>query len=242
MQQNCALGNAGGAAGVLQDRHIAGFDRYLLQGAAAAFSNGRVEAHRARQVVGGHHFLRVAHHVIDQGSFEQSQLVTHRAQNDVFDGRGSNAFLQRSSEIFQNDDGLGAGVFDLMLQLTGRVQGVDIHQGESCPKNGGNGNGVLQHVGHHDRHTVAFDQPEPLQVNPKRLAQAVNLGIGLLHAHEAVGRFGGEFLETLFHDFDHGRVLARVNVGGHTRRIAAEPNAICHLPISVIAIVCLRCR
>jgi hypothetical protein len=109
------------------------------------------------------------------------------AQHHVLDRRGGDALLQRVGEVLDDDDGLGAGVLQLVLQLARRVQRVDVHHHEAGAQDGGHGHRVLRHVGHHDGDAVALGQAQALQVGGEGAAQRIGLAVGDVLAHEAVG-------------------------------------------------------
>ena len=239
VQQHGALAHTRGAAGVLQQRDVVRLDVGLLERAARALGHRVIEAHGTRQVVGGHHLLDVAHHIVDERALEQAQLVAHGAQHHVLDGRVRNAALQRGGEVFDDDDGLGTRVLELMLQFARRVQRVHIDHHKTCAQDGGHRDGILRHVGHHDGHTVALDQAQALQVGRKRTAQGVGLGIGHFLAHEAVGHAARVLGERLVHEGHERRILRGVDVCGDALRIGSQPGAMghCCLLISFIEVV-----
>ena len=228
LQQHCPLGYAGGATGVLQHGHIVGLEGHFAQRSAAALGKRCIEGHSAGQRERWHQLFLVAHHVVHQGAFDQTQAVAHGTQHHVLDGRGRDALLKHRSKILQNHDRLGARVLELVLQLTRRVERIDIDQGVARTQDGADRNRVLQDVGHHHRHSVPPGQSEALQIDRKSLALAVNLRVSLLLAHEAVGAAVGELLEALLHHRHHRRVLPRVDVGGDTLRITREPDTFSH--------------
>ena len=199
VQQHGPLRHTGGAAGVLQHGDVVECQRHRLEAAFGTARNRVVELDRFGQAVGGHHLLDVAHHVVHQRTLEQPELVTHGAQHHVFDGCVGQHLLQRVGKVLDDDDGFGARVLELVLQLTWGVQRVDVHHHITGPQNGSHRHRVLRHVGQHDRNAVAFGQAQALQVHTHRAAQAVGLGVGDLLAHEAVGHALGVFLEALFH-------------------------------------------
>jgi len=107
MQQNRALGHAGRAAGVLENRDVIGLDVGPAQCAARALRQGIVKTYGAWQVEWRHHFLDGAHHVVDKRAFDQSKLVAHSAQHDMFDRRVGQALLKCAGKIFDNHNRLG---------------------------------------------------------------------------------------------------------------------------------------
>ncbi len=226
VQQHGALGNPRGPAGVLQHGHIVGFDVRAFQRGARAACHGVVETHGTRQVEGRHHLLDIAHHIVDQGTLEQAQLVAHGAQHHMLDRRGRNALLQRVGKVFDDDDGLGAGVLELVLQFARGIQRIDIDHDKTRTQDGGDRHRVLRHIGHHDRHAVALGQPQALQVGAKSNGQAVGLAERDVLAHEAVGHLVAVFLEALFHQAHQRGVLRGVYVRRDARRIGFEPRTV----------------
>ena len=203
IQQDRAFRYACGATCVLQHGHIIGLDIRAFNSTPRAPGNSLIKAHSTGQAVGGNELLLVAHHVVDQRTLQQAQLVSHGTENHMFDLCCSNAFFQSCRKVLQNNDGLGAGVFQLVLQLAWCVQRIDVHQHQAGAQNGCDGNGVLRHVGHHDGDAVALDQTQALQVGGKGLAEAVSLGVSSVLAHETVRNPLGVFLEAFFHQRHH---------------------------------------
>ncbi len=69
-----------------------------------ALGDGVVEAHGTGQVVGGHHFLDVAHHVVHQGALEQPSWSPMAHSTNAFDRRVRQAGLLQVLAKFSNDD------------------------------------------------------------------------------------------------------------------------------------------
>ncbi|MPM50777.1 hypothetical protein SDC9_97520 [bioreactor metagenome] len=138
------------------------------------------------------------------------------------------ACLQRGGKVLHNDDGLGPGVLELVLQLSRCIERVHVHHHETGAQDGRHGHWILRHVGHHDGNAVALVQAQRLQIRRQLTALGVGLGVGDVLAHEAVGRAAGIFPESLLHQLDQRCVLRWVNIGGNARRISAKPRSICH--------------
>ena len=121
----------------------------------------------------------------------------------MLDRGGTQAFFQRCCKVFQNHNDFGARVLELMLQLAGGVQRIDVDQCETGPQDTGNGNWVLHHVGQHHGNPVAFDQAKALQVNAKGPAEFLNLSVADFLAQKTKCTLVGELLKALFHHLDH---------------------------------------
>jgi hypothetical protein len=150
----------------------------------------------------------------------------------MLDGRVGNAALQRGGKVLDDDDGLGAGVLELVLQLARRVQRVDVDHHKACAQHSGHHHGVLGHVGHHDGHAVALDQAQALQVGGKRTAERIGLRKADVLAHEAVGHAVCVLAEGLIHQRDQRGVLRGVNVCGNALGVSSQPGAVGHLFVS----------
>ena len=74
-----------------------------------------------------------------------------------------NHFLQGRSKVFQNDNGRGTRVFQLVLQFSGCVERVDVHAGIAGAQDRCHGHGKLRQVGQHDGHPAAWSQAFVLQ-------------------------------------------------------------------------------
>ena len=70
------------------------------------------------------------------------------------------ALLQGDGKVLNDDNGFGAGVFELMFKLSWGVQRVDVDHHKTCSQDGGNGHWVLRHIGHHDGDAIAFFQTQ----------------------------------------------------------------------------------
>ena len=128
MQQHRPLGDAGGATGVLQHRHIVRANHRLGKRRLGAARQRLVETHRCRQAEGRHDFFDIAHHVVHQCALDRSQLIAHGTQHHMLDGCGGQAFLQRAGKVLDDDDGPGATVLELVLQLARGVERIHVHQ------------------------------------------------------------------------------------------------------------------
>ena len=226
MQQHRTLADAGGAAGVLQHGNVLGPHRHRHKAAAAALGHGGLVAHGAGQLERGHQLLDLAHHIVDQQALE-AQLIAHAAQHHMLHRRLGDALLQRVGEVFDDDDGLGAGVLELVLQFAGGVERVDVHHHIAGAQNGSHGHRVLRHIGHHDGHAVALFQAQRLQVGGKRLALPVHMAERNVLAHIGVGRAIGIGLEGLFHQRHQRGVARRVDICWHAFGIGCQPWTLC---------------
>lgn len=72
--------------------------------------------------------------------------------------------LQHMGEVFQNHDGGCPGVGELVLEFSGRVQGIAIHHHGPGTQGAKQCDRILQDIGHHQGHTVSLFDTDRLQV------------------------------------------------------------------------------
>ena len=114
VEQRRALGDAGGAAGILQEGDVIGVSFGLLSfwlRPASASLNETAPGDRP-----GRHHLHHADDQIDDHALEAEQ-VAHAADDHMLDRGPRDHLLHRGSEILQNDHGFRAGILQLMLEL-----------------------------------------------------------------------------------------------------------------------------
>lgn len=256
MSQHGPLGEAGGPAGVLQEGDVLvadlGFD--VLQ--VAPLGEGLAHGAGMGQVVLGHQLLDVFDHEVDQGPLGQPQVVTHPGQDHVLDRGVIHHFFQGVGEVGNDDDGLGAGVFQLMLQLARGIEGVDVHHRHAGPQDAEYRDGVLQQVRHHHGHPVPLAELQlVLQVGGEGSGLLLQpaVGNGLPHVDE--GGLIGELVHRLFKHLDQRAVLVWIDLGGHPFWITLQPDSfhelllhnshlcahcVASVPVTSISISCFK--
>jgi hypothetical protein len=120
MQQHGALGDTGGAAGVLQKGDVVRPDWRRLERLLGARLQHMREADAAGQPIGGDHAFDPARDQIDDQSAQPHQisgLHNHRTFDfHVRPGRG-----RRLREVFEHEQEARAGVVHLVLELMRRT-------------------------------------------------------------------------------------------------------------------------
>ena len=223
MQQHGALGNAGGAAGILQEGDVVGPDRRRGERQGAARAQHIVEREGLRQAIGRHHFLDVAHDAVDHRAFHEAEHVAHAGDDDVLDLRVRQRLLQHGGEILQHHDRLGAGVVELEFQFARLVERVDVHHHAAGAQRAGDRHRILQHVRHHQRDARAGFHAAALQPGGEGARGLVEPAIGQRRAHADAGRAAGIKPEA-FLEHRHQRGVARgVDLGGNARWIVRKP-------------------
>jgi len=146
--------------------------------------------------------------------------------------RGTQAAFERRGEVLDDDDGLGARIPELMLELACGVQRVDVDHHQAGTQHRRHGDRILRHVGHHQRHAIAFAQTQALQVGTERLALRVDFPEGHVSTHVAVGDTVAETLETFRHQLHQRAVLRGIDLDGYAGRVGIEPGAAAHVGYS----------
>ncbi|MCY1359130.1 hypothetical protein D9M69_456870 [compost metagenome] len=225
VQQHRALAHAGGAAGVLQEGDVIRSGGRRLQRELAAFGQHAVEAHTVGQLPRRHHLLDVAHHEVDDRALQSAEHVAHAGDHHVLDRRARQHRLQRGGKVLQDDNGLGAAVLELVLQLARGVKRIDVDHHEAGAQHRGQHHRILQHVRHHDCHARAGTQPARLQPRGKARRHLVEfaVGDGLVHADE--GLAVGIGAERRFEQLGKRTKLAGINLGGDAGRVVFQPNS-----------------
>ncbi len=188
VSQHGPLGETGSTAGVLQEGEIFAGNLRLDVLLITPFGQRLAHSGSVRQVVFGYQLLDVFHHEVDQGALGQTQVVTHAGQDDVLDRGVVDHFFQGMGEVGDDNDGLGAGVLELVLQLTRGIERVDVDHYHAGTQDAKHGDGVLQQVRHHHRDPIPLLQLQlVLQVGSKGaglLFQSA-VGDGLPHVDES---------------------------------------------------------
>jgi hypothetical protein len=121
--------------------------------------------------------------------------------------------LQRGGEVLEDDDGLGARILELVLELARRIQRVDVDHHHAGAQDAGHRHRVLRHVGQHHRHAVAGGQAAGLQVGGQGARVVVDLAEGEGPAHEQVGLLVAVLAEALFQQRHQRRVQVGLDLG-----------------------------
>ena len=88
------------------------------------------------------------------------------ASTTCFTGVCCDDLGQRASEVLEHDDGLGAGVLQLMFQFARVYSGLTFTTTQFGTQHRGDRHRVLQHVGHHQRHARAEPARAPAARHP----------------------------------------------------------------------------
>ncbi len=224
VQQRRALGDAGRAAGILQEGDVvrALFDR--LQPGSRAGGERVVEGKVAWQGPGRNHLLHVPHDQIDDQPLEAEQ-VAHRGDHDMLDLGARDHRLQRGGEILQDHDRFGAGIVELVFQFARRVERVDVDHRETGAQRAHHGERILQHVRHHDGDARAFFEALGLQEGAEFGRLPLDLRIGQRFAHAGEGRPVGICLAGVGKQGADRGGGQGADLGRHAFRIAFQPRA-----------------
>ncbi len=163
MQQRGTFGDARRAARVLQECEIVVTQFRTLEWQTTAFSEDGGVFDRAGQTESRHHLLDMAHNKINNRALDQPQRLTHRRNHNMLDFGAGDNLLQGAGKVLQNEDCLRTGIFELMLQFARCVKRVHIDDDQPGAQDPGEHNRVLDDIGQHDCHAVAFLQPLGLQ-------------------------------------------------------------------------------
>ena len=94
--------------------------------------------------------------------FGKPSISPAAVTNTCFSLRSRQNLLHHVREVLEHQDGGGAGVDELVLQLGGRVQRVGVDHDQPAAQSSKHRNRILQHVGQHDREALALREPRGL--------------------------------------------------------------------------------
>ncbi|MNK67203.1 hypothetical protein D3C87_865350 [compost metagenome] len=229
MGQHRALGQAGGAAGVLQHGDVIEAGAQRLDPQASAHAQRTFEGNGLGQGIRRDHFLDLAHHRIDQPAFGGGHQVAHLRFDQVLDvgvGQHFLDFLPEHVQVYQRP---GAGILELVTHLPRGVQRVGVDHDQPGAQGAEHGNRVMQDVGHLHRDAVPRHQVGVgLQVAGEGGALAFQFGVGQGHAHVAERRAVSKLLAGTLEHLDHRLVGSQIDVQGYAGRAFVIPEIRLH--------------
>jgi hypothetical protein len=149
-----------------------------------------------------HHPANGTDHKIHDRAPGEAEQIAHGGDDDVLHRGARDCLLERRREILEHDDGFSARIVQLMGELAGGVEWVDVDCDQAGPHHRGDGDRVLQHVRHHDRDPRALGEAAALQPGGERPGQRVDLAESDGLAHADIG-FGVVVLGEAFLDQRH---------------------------------------
>ena len=126
MSENCALGNARRAAGILQKGDIAAGQIDGFQRRVARLFQHALVADRLRKRIRRNELLDLAHHEIDDVTLE-AQEIAHRGNDHMLHIGFRQRLLDHMGEVFQDEQRFRAGILQLVFEFTRGIQRIDIH-------------------------------------------------------------------------------------------------------------------
>jgi hypothetical protein len=133
-------------------------------------------------------------------------------------------FLQRRGEIVEYQNGLGAGIFQLMPQLTRGIHRVGVDHHQTGTQGAKERDRILQHIGQHDRDAITFAELQHTgEVTGKLPTRLVNFAIAERLAEIGEGRAISKVRESLV---DHRRdrsVIVDIDLRWHAGRVVIQP-------------------
>ena len=144
VRQHRALREAGGAAGVLEEQDVVAGERHRLEGEVLALREHVGEAHRAGEAR------------VDRGRRDRQPAAVAEVDGDHrLDRRLVEDLGEHRGRAAEDDDGLDAGVVQLVRELARRVERVDVHLRRAGPDDAEHGDREGEDVRAHQRDAVA---------------------------------------------------------------------------------------
>ncbi|MNB95796.1 hypothetical protein D3C75_429840 [compost metagenome] len=229
MGQHRALGQARGAAGVLQHGDVVEADLQRLDTQATAHAQRTLEGNGLGQGIVRDHLLDLAHHRVDQPPLGGGHQVAHLRFDQVLDIGVGEYFLDFLAEHVQVHQRPGTGVLELMAHFPRGIQRIGVDHDQPGAQGTEHGNRVMQDVGHLHRDAVPRHQVGVgLQVAGEGSALALQLGVGQGHAHVAERRAVSKLLAGTLEHLDHRLVGSQIDIQGYTGRAFVIPEIRLH--------------
>ena len=188
-------------------------------------AQGRGEQDRPRDPPGLHHAHYVFHQKIYGHAPRPRQHVADLRRHGMLDLGIGNYLRQSVSAVLLDNNGLGAGILQLVLQLAGGIERVAVDGRVTGAEDAKQRNRVLQQIGHHERHPGSGLQfQSALQIGAEVARLPFQLGISDHVAQIDIGRERAEACHALVEDLSNRAVLLDVNFGRHSRRITFQPD------------------
>ena len=118
-----------------------------------------------------HHLLHLLDDQVDDPALRPRQHVADLGGDHVLDRRAPEHLLQDTGEVLEDDDGLGARVLELVLELARRVERIDVHHDHAGAQDAEQRHRVLQQVRRHDGDALAL-APCPASPAGRRRSRA----------------------------------------------------------------------
>ena len=133
VQQHRALGDAGRAAGILQEGDVVAADLGRLEGLAGAVFSASLNLTWPGSDQSGTIFFTRRTTKLTSMPLRPSRSPI-AATTTCLTGGFRDHRLQRRGEILQDDDRFGAGILELVLELARRVERIDVDHGVAGPQ------------------------------------------------------------------------------------------------------------
>ena len=220
-----ALGDSGGASGVLEEREIPARELHRSGRRPAARVERVIPADHAVDPEPGHELLDVPHHEVHQRRLREAEHVAEAGHDDVLHLGVVDALLEHVPEVLEHHDRARAGIGELMAKLACGVQRVRADDDETGAQRAEERNRILQDVRHHQGDALTLGEPGSRGEEPREvLCEPIELGEGDAHADVLEGRAVRETGDCLVDKSDERRVRVGVDLVRRTLGIAVEPN------------------
>ena len=223
LSQHGAFGNASGTTRVLQQSHIVQLGAGLGIRNTFASSQGLLDRHRLWQVVSRYHFLDLAHHKVHDQALQATQQIAQLRDHNVLDLGTLERLLQGIGKVLEHHNGGCARVFQLVIQFTHGVQGVDVGQSTTQLHGTHKAHRELYTVGQHNGHNIACLNTNRFQVARKLVRHIVDLLVRELRARRHKRGAVCILLQAFGHQFQHAGVSQWGHIATDAWRVAFGP-------------------
>ena len=213
VRQRGALRKPGGSAGILQEEEIVAAQRHRREG----------ELRALRERIGERDGVLepCVHRRTGQ---RRAGAVAEPDADDLLDRGLADDLGERRRHAVEDDDGLDAGVVELMLELARRIERVHVHLHGAGADDAQHGEREGRDVGQHHRDAIALLHAElALQVGRELARQPIGVGIGQRLAEAAKRGPVGEALHGGLEHLQHRAMRVRIDLARNFFAIGGEP-------------------
>ena len=135
--------------------------------------------------------------------------------------------VEGMGEVLDNDHHVGAGITQLMLELTRGVERIHVDHRVAGTQRTEQGHGILEHVRHHERNTRTHRQFQlALQIARELRRQTVEFSISDALAHADISGARRKSAHPLLEQITDRAEFIYVDFGRHAGGIALQPDLV----------------
>ncbi len=165
---------------------------------------------------------------MSQRALQAGQQVADTGDDHLAQGGFPCHVRDHVREVLQHQHGRCTGILQLVAQFVGGVERIGVDDNQPGTQRAQHGDGILRHVGKHQRDALALREPLRLQPRRERGRQPVHLAVSDRMVHQHIGLVIGVLCKSLGGELHQRVVLVRVDVVRHAGRVTLQPDPVDH--------------